>query len=340
MTTITSPAPHQAARRWHRALCSAAAVSLAGACGIQAALSADAYPSRPIQMVIPFPAGGPADIVGRLYAQHLATLLGQPVTTLNRDGAAGTIGTDAVARATPDGYTIVFGTTSTMAVNQVTMKNLPYDFMRDFSLIGLIANAPHILAVRDGLPVKSATELIALAKRNPGKYTFASAGTGTIVQMAGELFRVEAGIDLLHVPYKGGGPAVADLIGGQVKVFFNTPGLMWPHVTSGRLRALAVTSAQRMEFAPDLPTVAESGVPGFEASIWYGIYGPKNLPAALTQRWNNAVNRYVKSPQAQEYYRRAYMSVVGGTPASFASFHELETARWGAIVASSGIKPQ
>ena len=174
-----------------RALCSLRLL-VAGLFGLaalttQAVLAADDYPSKPIQMIVPFPSGGPADIVGRLYAQHLSLILGQPVVTLNRDGASGTIGTGVAARAAPDGYTIVFGTTSTMAVNQVIMKQVPYDFARDFSLIGLIANAPHILAVRDGLPARTATELVAMAKRAPGKYTIASSGTGTIVQMAAEL---------------------------------------------------------------------------------------------------------------------------------------------------------
>ena len=337
MTTITSPAPHQAARRWHRALCSAAAVSLAGACGIQAALAADAYPSRPIQMVIPFPAGGPADIVGRLYAQHLATLLGQPVTTLNRDGAAGTIGTDAVARATPDGYTIVFGTTSTMAVNQVTMKNLPYDFMRDFSLIGLIANAPHILAVRDGLPVKSATELIALAKRNPGKYTFASAGTGTIVQMAGELFRVEAGIDLLHVPYKGGGPATLALLAGEIDMTVNDLSTLKANFASGKLRPLAVAHSSRLKLLPDTPTFTELGIPRIISSTWWGIAVPGKTPVEIQARLKAANSRIIADP---DYVARlaslAIEPLVLG-PEQSAAFIAAEVQKWKRIAAAAGL---
>src|SRR5438552_16218825 len=168
-------------------------------CAAGAALAADDYPARPIQMIVPFPAGGPADIVGRLYAQHLAAVVGQPVVTLNRDGASGSIGTAAAARAAPDGYTLVFGTTSTMVVNPLVMKQVPYDFWKDFALIGLMANAPHILAVREGLPAKNLGELVAMAKRDPGKYTIASSGPGTIVQMAAELFKHETGADLLVV---------------------------------------------------------------------------------------------------------------------------------------------
>src|SRR5947209_16749656 len=178
-----------------------------------AAFAADDYPAKPIQMIVPFPAGGPADIVGRLYAQHLAADVGQPVVTLNRDGASGSIGTAAAARAAPDGYTLVFGTTSTMVVNPLVMKEVPYDFWKDFALIGLIANAPHILAVREGLPANSAAELVGMAKRDPGKYTIASAGSGTIVQMAAELFKHETGADLLVVPFKGGQPATLAPLG-------------------------------------------------------------------------------------------------------------------------------
>ncbi|HWI39742.1 MAG TPA: tripartite tricarboxylate transporter substrate binding protein, partial [Burkholderiales bacterium] len=178
--------------------------------------AADDYPAKPIQMIVPFPAGGPADIVGRLYAQHLSAAVGQPVVTLNRDGASGSIGTAAAARAAPDGYTIVFGTTSTMVVNPLVMKNVPYDFWKDFALIGLIANAPHVLAVRDGLPAKSAKDLVAMAKASPGKYTIASSGVGTIVQMAAELLKHETGADLLVVPFKGGQPATLALLSGEV----------------------------------------------------------------------------------------------------------------------------
>src|SRR4051812_34848459 len=186
-----------------------------------AAFAAEDYPAKPIQMIVPFPAGGPADIVGRLYAQHLSAVVGQPVVTLNRDGASGSIGTAAAARAAPDGYTLVFGTTSTMVVNPLVMKQVPYDFWRDFALIGLIANAPHILAVREGLPATSATELVAMAKASPGKYTIASAGTGTIVQMAAELLKLETGADLLVVPFKGGQPATLALLSGEVDMIVN-----------------------------------------------------------------------------------------------------------------------
>ena len=297
------------------------------------------FPTRSLRMVNPYPAGGSVDLVGRAVAGGLSETWKEQVIVDNRPGAGTMIGTEIVVRAEPDGYTVLC-TSSAIAIIGSMYLNMRFDPVRDLTPVILIANSPSILVVHPGLPARSVGELIALAKAQPGQIAAASSGVGTTTHLTLQMFKAMTQADLLHVPYKGGGPALADLIGGQVKVFFNTPGLMWSNVTSGRLRALAVTSAQRMEFAPDLPTVAESGVPGFEASIWYGIYGPKNLPAALTQRWNDAVNRYLKSPQAQEYYRRAYMSVVGGTPASFASFHQSETVRWGAIVASAGIKPQ
>ena len=308
------------------------------------AWSADAFaqrdfPTRSVRMVNPYTPGGSVDLVGRAVAGGLSELWKEQVIVDNRPGAGTMIGTEIVVRAEPDGYTVLC-TSSAIAIIRSMYLNMRFDPVRDLTPVILIANSPSILVVHPSLPAQSVGELIALAKAQPGQIPAASSGVGTTTHLTLQMFKTMAHADLLHVPYKGGGPALADLIGGQVKVFFNTPGLMWSHVASGRLRPLAITSAQRMEFAPDLPTVAEAGVPGFEASIWYGIYGPKNFPAALTQRWNDAVNRYLKSPQAQEYYRRAYMTVMGGTPAAFASFHNSETVRWGAIVASAGIKPQ
>jgi tripartite-type tricarboxylate transporter receptor subunit TctC len=318
-----------------------ALTALAGAiCGWSAdAFAQRDFPTRAVRMVNPYTPGGSVDLVGRAVAGGLAEIWKEQVIVDNRPGAGTMIGTEIVVRAEPDGYTVLC-TSSAIAIIRSMYLNMRFDPVRDLTPVILIANSPSILVVHPSLPAQSVGELIALAKAQPGQIAAASSGVGTTTHLTLQMFKAMTQADLLHVPYKGGGPALADLIGGQVKVFFNTPGLMFAHVTSGRLRALAVTSAQRAEFAPDLPTVAESGVPGFEASIWYGIYGPKNFPAALTQRWNEAVNRYLKSPPAQEYYRRAYMSVIGGTPASFASFHNSETVRWGAIVASAGIKPQ
>jgi len=315
------------------------------ACAVALSVSsADAYaqrdfPTRPVRMINPYTPGGSVDLVGRAVASGLSEIWKEQVIVDNRPGAGTMIGTEIVVRAEPDGYTVLC-TSSAIAIIPSMYKNMRFDALRDLNPAILIATSPSILVVHPSLPAQSVSELIALAKAQPGKIAAASSGVGTTTHLKLEMFKAMTKIDLLHVPYKGGAPAIADLIGGQVRVFFNTPGILLPHVTSGRLRALGVTTAQRTEFAPDLPTIAESGVPGFEASIWYGIYGPKNLSAGLVQRWNNAVNQYLKSPPAQEHFRRVFMTVAGGTPAAFASFHKSEISRWGAVVASAGIKPQ
>jgi tripartite-type tricarboxylate transporter receptor subunit TctC len=312
-------------------------VLIAAIVAITAAPAAD-YPTRPLQMVIPFPAGGPADIVGRLYGQHLATILGQPVTIINRDGAAGTIGTDAVARATPDGYTIVFGTTSTMAINQVILKNIPYDFSRDFALVGLIANAPHILAVRDGLPVKTAAELIALAKRNPGKYTFASAGTGTIVQMGGELFKHEAGIDILHVPYKGGAPATLALLSGDVDMTVNDLTTLKANFANGKLRPLGVAHGTRLKLLPEVPTFTEIGIPSIVSSTWWGIAVPVKTPADIQGRLRAANARIVAEPDYVARLASMAIEPLSMTPEQSTAFIAAEVRKWRAVANAANIR--
>ena len=329
--SLSNPLRRLAAMRWHLPVLLSALVASAGAC------AAD-YPARPLQMVIPFPAGGPADIVGRLYAQHLSTLLGQPVTPLNRDGAAGVIGTEAVARASPDGHTLLFGTTSTMAVNQVIMKSLPYDFARDFALIGLIANAPHILAVRDGLSARTATELIALARRNAGKYTFASAGTGTIVQMAGELFKHEAAIDILHVPYKGGGPATLALLSGDVDMTVNDLSTLKTHFASGKMRPLAVANATRLKLLPDTPTFAELGIPKIVSSTWWGIVVPARTPTEIQGRLKSANARIIAAPDYVARLAALAIEPLDLTPEQSAAFIAAEVQKWRAVATAANIR--
>jgi tripartite-type tricarboxylate transporter receptor subunit TctC len=257
----------------------------------------------------------------------------------NRPGAGTQIGTEVVVRAEPDGYTMLC-TSSAIAILSSMYRNMRFDPARDLSPVALAAVSPFMLVVNSGVPAKSVQELVALAKAQPGQITAASSGIGTTNHLSLEMFKSMARVDLLHVPYKGGGPAISDLIGGQVKVHFNTPGTLLPHVKAGRLRALAMTSAQRADFAPDLPTVAESGVPGFEATVWYGVYGPKALPQRLVQRWNDTINRYMKTPQAQAHFRRTDMIGGGGSPRDFADFHRRETERWGAVIKTAGIEPQ
>ena len=303
------------------------------------AVAQSQFPNRPVRMVNPYTPGGSVDLVCRAVAGGLAEAWKEQVIIDNRPGAGTQIGSEIIVRAEPDGYSVLC-TSSAAAIIPSMYRNMRFDPATDLKPIVLAANSPSILVVNPGLAAKSVKELISLAKAQPGQIAAASSGVGSTTHLKLEMFKSMMQIDLLHVPYKGGGPAITDLIGGQVKVHFNTPGTLLAHISSGRLRALAITSAQRADFAPDIPTFAEAGVAGFVTNIWYGIYGPKNLPDNLTQQWNSSVNRYLKSPQAQDYYRRVYMITAGGTPASFVDFHKTETARWGAIVKSSGIKPQ
>ena len=306
--------------------------------GIRVQAQSD-FPNRSVRMVNPYTPGGSVDLVGRALAAGLSEIWGNQVIVDNRPGAGTLIGTEIVVRAEPDGYTMLC-TSSTIAILSSMYKNMRFDPVSDLSAVTLAAVSPFMLVVNSSLPARSVQELIALAKAQPGQITGASSGVGTTNHLALEMFKSMSRIDLLHVPYKGGGPAIADLVGGQVKVHFNTPGTLLPLVTAGKLRALAMSSAQRADFAPDLPTVAESGVPGFEATVWYGIYGPKTLPAALLQRWSEAINRYMKSPQAQAHWRRAYMIGGGGTSVDFTDFHKRETERWSAVVKAARIEPQ
>jgi tripartite-type tricarboxylate transporter receptor subunit TctC len=296
-----------------------------------------AYPSRPITMIIPFPAGGPADIVGRLYAKQLSDLLGQTVITQNRDGAGSIIGTGIVARAVPDGYTILFGTTSTMAVNQVIMTHLPYDFSRDFSLIGLIANAPHILAVRDGLPAKTAGELIALAKKNPGKYTIASSGVGTIVQMAGALFTHEAGLNILDVPYKGGGPATVALLTGDVDMTVNDLTTLKGNLASGKLRALGVAWTHRLALYPDVPTFTELGLPKIVSSTWWGVAVPAKTPTDIQARLREANSKIIVDPDYVSRLAALAVEPLVLTPEQTVAFIRDEVLKWKAVATAANI---
>jgi len=304
--------------------------------GVQA--QAD-FPNRPVRMVNPYTPGGSVDLVGRALAAGLSEIWRHQVIVDNRPGAGTQIGTEIVVRAAPDGYTMLC-TSSTIAILSSMYKDMRFDPIRDLSAVALVAVSPFLLVVNAGLPAKSVPELIALAKAQPGLITGASSGVGTTNHLTLEMFKSVARIDVLHVPYKGGGPAISDLIGGQVKMHFNTPGTLLPHVKTGKLRALAMTSAQRADFAPDVPTVAESGIPGFESTVWYGIYGPKTLPPQLLQRWSDAINRYMKTPQAQAHWRRIDMIGGGGTPGEFTAFHKRETERWSAVIKAARIEPQ
>lgn len=297
------------------------------------------FPSRPVRLVNPFAPGGSVDLVARSVAAGLTELWGQQVVVDNRAGAGTTIGTEIVARAEPDGYTILC-TSSAIAIMPSMYRKLRFDTLQDLTPIGLATTSSSILALHPPFPPKTVKELIALAKAQPGQIAAASSGTGSTNHLILEMFKSMAQVDILHVPYKGGGPAVTDLMSGQVKMFFNAASTILPLMKAGRLRGIATSGAKRLEEAPELPTVAESGVPGFEAATWYALYGPRNLSPALVQRWNETANRYLSNPQTQAFFRKHTMTTGAGTPAEFAEYHKAETARWGKVIVAAGIKPQ
>ena len=295
------------------------------------------FPTRPVRLVNPYTAGGSVDLNARALAVGLSEMWGQQVIVDNRPGAGTQIGTEIVVRAEADGYTMLC-TSSAIAINPSIYKSMRYDSVRDVTPTVIISNSPSFFVVHPGVAAKSVKDLVALARAQPGQLTGASSGIGTTIHLKLEMFKAAAKIDILHVAYKGGAPAIADLIGGQIKVFFNTPGTLIQHIKSGRLRSLGITSAQRVDYAPDMPTIAEQGYPDFEAYIWYAVYGPRGLPAALVQRWSESSNRYLKSSKAQEFLRSSYMTPVGGSAESFARYHQAEIKRWSAAVSAAGTR--
>ena len=314
-------------------------------CGLIAASSptyaADsAYPTRPIRMVIPFAPGASNDITARLIAPRLSEALGQSVVVDNRGGAGGVLGADLVAKAQPDGYTVLMGSPGPLTVNPVLIPNLPYQPKRDFVPVTLLAIVPSILEVNPALPAKSVQELIALARATPGKLNYASAGVGSVPHLAGELFKLLAKVNITHIPYKGSSPAITDLIGGQVSMFFDNMASAVPYVKAGRLRALAITIPQRSAVLPDLPTMIEAGVPGYEAYSWNGLVAPAGTPPAVVKRLAAEVAAVLALPDIREKMKGLGAEVVGNSPAEFAAFMDKESAKWGRVVREANIKPE
>ncbi len=316
-----------------RALAAMLVAALAGIAGAQD------YPNRPIKMIVPYPPGGGTDVIARILQEPLGAELGQPIVIENRGGAAGNVGTDVAAKATPDGYTILF-TLSSHTINPKLYDRLPFDVERDFVPITLATLVPQILVAHPSVPANNVRELIALAKANPGKLNYASVGTGSPGHIAGELFKLRTGVDIVHVPYKGGGPAVTDTIGGQVQLLFVTMPAAWQHVKSGRLKALAVTSAKRAVTAPDVPTIAESGVPDYVVDSWYGALAPAKTPPAVIARLNAAFTKVLENPQVREKLLAQGAEAAPGTPAEFDRRIRDELAKWEVVIRSAGIKPE
>ena len=303
-----------------------------------AAAHAQSWPEKPLRFIVPFPPGGSTDVVARALAEKLRDRLGQPVVVENRAGAGGTIGSDIAAKAAPDGYTLLIGTSSTHAIAPGVFSNPPYDPVRDFAPVTLVGAATVMVVTHPSVPAKSVADLIALAKADPKRLTFASSGTGGVSHLIGEYFKSRAGIEMLHVPYKGDTPMITDLIGGQVSLAFGTAVAFLPHVQKGALKALAVTSAKPSPIAPDLPTVADSGLPGFEALQWFGILMPAKTPPAIVERMNRELAAILAMPDVRERFTSMGIEVSGGSPASFADFMASEAQKWQKIAKDAGVK--
>jgi len=298
-----------------------------------------AWPTKPIRIIAPFAPGGGPDILARLFAQEMAASLG-PTFVENRAGAGGNVGADAVAKAAPDGYTLLLTTTATHAINPALYAAMPYDPLRDFTPIAMVASTPLMLAAAPSFQAGNLRDLIALAKAQPGKISFASSGIGTMQHMVGVLVEDQAGIDMVHVPYKGSSQVIPDLLSGRVSVMFNSTAALAPFVKDGRLKALAVSSPRRLPAWPEVPTMAESGLPGFDASAWYAVYGPPRLPPEIVQRLNRELQRIVALPSSREKYASLGLEPTLSSPDDLAAVTRQDLAKWGRIIKDKQIRAE
>ena len=305
--------------------------------GASAFASAQAYPTRPIRLVVPYPAGGGGDLLARPLAQSLTETLGQQVIVENRGGAGGNLGMELVAKSPPDGYTLVLGLTAQFAVNPSLYPKMPYDPVKDFAPVTLLVRNPYLLLVHPTLPVRSVKELIALAKARAAQLAFASAGNGSGAHLSGEMLKTMAGIDIVHVPYKGAAPAITDLIAGQVQVSFTVWRSSGPHVKAGRLRALGVTTANRAPALPDLPAIAET-LPGYDLPVWYGVAAPAGTPREIIARLNAEILRTLATPDSRKRMAMDAAEPIGGTPEQFGDYIRSEIVKYAKIVKESGAK--
>ena len=312
----------------------------AGSSNVGAAETAIAYPTHPIRLILGYPPGGASDAVARFLAQSVGARLGQNIVIDNRPGAGGNIAGEIAAHAAPDGYTWFLGNNGILATNQALYERMPFDSLKDFAPVALVGSQPSVLVAHPSLPVTSVRELIALAKAKPGQLNYASSGTGTAGHLTGELFKAVTQVNFVHIPYRGGGPAVIDLVAGQVQFMFATAASVIPHVRSQRLRALAVTSLKRSPTLPELPTVDEAGVPRFEATTWHGIVVPAATPPAIVGKINTAINHALAAPDLREKLAAQGVEAQGGTPAEFTAYLRSEIPKWTRVVRDSGAKPE
>ena len=316
-----------------------ALAALVAACIVPLAVLAQAYPTRPITIVVPFPPGGATDILARILGQKVSEILRQPILVDNRAGATGAIGLTHVAKAAPDGYTLVLATASSLGTNPAVTK-VPFDPVKDFTPIGLLAAEPMGLAVNPSVPANNVQELIAYAKTKPGGLNYAASSVGGATHLTGELFKTAAGIQLQHIPYKGAAPAMTDLLGGQVPMMFDVIPTALAHVRSGRLKAIAVTSARRTTVMPEVPTIAESGIPGFEAISWFGLYAPAATPKETVNKLNADFNRVLQLPEVKDKLAAQGAEAIAMTPEQFAGYLRAEIAKWAKAIKDSGAKAE
>ena len=312
---------------------------LAAAAFAAAATTATAqYPNKPIKLIVPFPPAGSTDISARALAGKLGERLGQPVIIENKPGAGGNIGTDVVAKAAPDGYTLIVGTVGTHAINSSLYSKMPYDHIKDFAPVVLLSKTPNVLVVNPNLPVNSVADVIRLTKAKPNEYTFASSGSGTSIHLSGELFKTMAGVQMTHVPYKGSGPMLIDLISGQVHMAFDNLSASMQHIKAGKLKALATTGTTRPPTLPDLPTVAEAGLAGYDSTSWNAVFAPAGTPREIVDRLNRESRAILESVETRKFFSEQGAESGGGTPEQLAEFVRAETAKWQKVVKDSGAK--
>ena len=299
---------------------------------------AQAYPSKPIRFIVPFPPGGGTDTISRALTQQIGKAQGWTFAVENRPGAGGNLGADLAAKAPPDGYTLVLGQTSNLSINPSLYARMPFDPVADLAPVSLVASVPLVIVSNGKGAIRSIADLVRLAKASPGKLSFASPGNGTVGHLAGVLLLRNAGLDVLHVPYKGAGPALTDLLGGQVDLYLSTPAAASGHVKSGALHAIAVTSAQRERALPQVPTIAEAGYPAATTQSWYGVLAPARTPAAIIELWNGAIQKALAVPEVREALTREGGEVLGGTPAQFSALIRADQEKWGRVVREAGVK--
>jgi tripartite-type tricarboxylate transporter receptor subunit TctC len=297
------------------------------------------YPNRPVKLIVPFPPAGATDVVGRLLAMKLGERLGQPVVVDNKPGAGGTIGSDLAAKSAPDGYTILIATSSTHSIGPMLQK-LPYDPIKDFSPITHVANVPNVLVVSPTLPVKSVQELVALAKAKPGQLNFASSGVGTIVHLNAELFKLISGTDIVHIPYKGTALSITDVASGSVAMLFDSLASVMPHIKSGKVKPLAVNASRRQSLLPDIPTLAEAGMPQFDRYTWFGVFAPAGTPRDIVAKLHAEIIAALQAPDLLERFTAIGAEPVGSTPEQFVERIRSDAAKWGEVIRAANVKVQ